>query len=187
MLLRVKTNKTKNEIRKITGYYGVSLTPVVFENDPGNVNVNIKIPDLENLQQITVLIDGTIDPIVFANTICDCKLIDTYNKDFTSVSPIDYLQIIYSHVNKTIGYYNEADAPVFVDVPEDTRIILLDIDKEAQVEVLVTVDSDNGSIMPSGSVFVPYGSDLLFTIVPDAGYEVDELRLDGNLVSPIIT
>ena len=37
----------------------------------------------------------------------------------------------------------------------------------------------NGSITPDGSVGVIEGDDAVFTFVPDAGYEVDKVKVDG--------
>ncbi|MDR1742895.1 MAG: Ig-like domain-containing protein [Dysgonamonadaceae bacterium] len=37
----------------------------------------------------------------------------------------------------------------------------------------------NGSISPSGSVLVNYGNSQKFTFIPDAGYEVDQVMVDG--------
>ncbi len=42
----------------------------------------------------------------------------------------------------------------------------------------------NGSITPSGTVSVVEGSDQTFDIVPDAGYEVDQLTVDGANITP---
>ena len=43
----------------------------------------------------------------------------------------------------------------------------------------------HGSIDPSGSVAVDYGAEQGFTIVPDMGYYVDSLYVDGASVGPV--
>jgi hypothetical protein len=43
-----------------------------------------------------------------------------------------------------------------------------------------------GSISPPGQVLVNYGSDLTFTITPDAGYYLSQLLVDGAPVTPIL-
>jgi hypothetical protein len=42
----------------------------------------------------------------------------------------------------------------------------------------------NGSIQPSGIILVDYGSPQLFSIVPDIGFHIEELRVDGIKVDP---
>jgi hypothetical protein len=37
----------------------------------------------------------------------------------------------------------------------------------------------NGSISPSGTVDVPSGTDITFSMTPDSGYEVDDVLVDG--------
>ncbi|MDT8272788.1 MAG: hypothetical protein RRA35_06315, partial [Desulfomonilia bacterium] len=39
---------------------------------------------------------------------------------------------------------------------------------------------ENGTIDPSGSTTVTYGSDQVFTFTPDTGYEVDTVTIDGQ-------
>jgi Tol biopolymer transport system component len=40
----------------------------------------------------------------------------------------------------------------------------------------------NGSISPSGNVTVNQGSDKLFTITPDTGYQIDDVLVDGSSI-----
>ena len=42
---------------------------------------------------------------------------------------------------------------------------------------------DHGSITPSGAVIVDSGSNVTFTMAPDAGYDIDELTVDGDPVA----
>jgi hypothetical protein len=48
--------------------------------------------------------------------------------------------------------------------------------------VLKAVAGENGSISPSGEVTVNEGDDIVFTVTPDPGYEVDTAMLDGKKV-----
>jgi uncharacterized repeat protein (TIGR02543 family) len=41
----------------------------------------------------------------------------------------------------------------------------------------------NGSIIPAGVTTVDYGANQLYSFSPNSGYEVDELRVDGSVVS----
>jgi hypothetical protein len=43
----------------------------------------------------------------------------------------------------------------------------------------------NGSITPSGLVTVNIGDNQTFTIVPDAGYQVNDVLVDGSSMGPL--
>ena len=43
----------------------------------------------------------------------------------------------------------------------------------------------HGSINPSGSITVNQGSDKSFTIIPDTGYQIDDVLVDGNSVGAV--
>ena len=43
----------------------------------------------------------------------------------------------------------------------------------------------HGSISPSGSVTVPVGTDKTFTITPDSGYHIADVRVDGESVGAV--
>jgi predicted ester cyclase len=45
----------------------------------------------------------------------------------------------------------------------------------------------NGAISPSGTVSVGYGEDETFTIVPDAGYHIQSVLVDGSSVGAVST
>jgi len=45
----------------------------------------------------------------------------------------------------------------------------------------------NGSISPSGVVTVDNGADQQFTITPDTGYHVGDVKIDGSSVGPVLT
>ena len=42
-----------------------------------------------------------------------------------------------------------------------------------------------GSINPSGAVAVNYGSDLVYNIVPDPGYDIEDVLIDNHSVGPL--
>ncbi len=46
---------------------------------------------------------------------------------------------------------------------------------------------DNGTIAPSGAVTVNQGADQVFTINPAAGYQVDDVKVDGTSVGAVIS
>jgi hypothetical protein len=56
----------------------------------------------------------------------------------------------------------------------------------AGTHTITATAGPNGSISPSGSVFVANGADQSFTITPNAGYHVASLTVDGTPVTPVI-
>lgn len=58
--------------------------------------------------------------------------------------------------------------------------------KWATSQYTITATSgENGTIEPSGVQTVDYGSYITFSFHPDEGYELDELMVDGEIVTPI--
>jgi len=50
----------------------------------------------------------------------------------------------------------------------------------------ITATADSGGvIIPSGIVYVPYGANSSFTIVPDSGYQIADVIIDGDSYGPI--
>ncbi len=82
-----------------------------------------------------------------------------------------------------------ADSFVVVPVRVDTLATILsyrltaDIDSTGPGNMLfpISVSSGpHGAIVPNGTVNVNYGSNALFTFLPDSGYHVDSLIVDGK-------
>lgn len=69
----------------------------------------------------------------------------------------------------SVTYSVPADVPE-TDAPADTRSIS-------------AVCGEGGSITPYGLVDVELGGSLTFTMLPDEGYELTQLKVDGNAVA----
>jgi hypothetical protein len=54
---------------------------------------------------------------------------------------------------------------------------------EVPPDTIVATAGSNGSITPSGTVQVPKGSNQTFTILPDTGYHVDSVFVDGATIT----
>jgi len=52
----------------------------------------------------------------------------------------------------------------------------------APTYTIIASAGENGTINPSGEITVPVGGSQIFTFIPDAGYEVDQLFIDDALV-----
>ncbi len=57
--------------------------------------------------------------------------------------------------------------------------------KERGVNAGINVIGRNGRIVPSGPVTVVDGSDLTFTITPDSGYDIEDVKVDGSSVGAV--
>lgn len=69
----------------------------------------------------------------------------------------------------------DIQAPHAISVMFKAVLALFDIHIEA---------GPGGSVNPVGDLAVPQGSTLVLDIVPDAGFELDVILLDGNPVQP---
>ncbi len=50
---------------------------------------------------------------------------------------------------------------------------------------ITTLPGPSGYISPSGAISVPDGGDQSFSIIPFAGYKIDDVLIDGNSIGPI--
>ncbi|HIY51867.1 MAG TPA: S-layer homology domain-containing protein [Candidatus Olsenella avicola] len=58
---------------------------------------------------------------------------------------------------------------------------------EADARTITASAGANGTISPSGTIKVPLGSDQTFTITPNQGYEIADVRVDGKSVGAVGT
>jgi len=54
------------------------------------------------------------------------------------------------------------------------------IEKASITFTITAIANEHGSITPQGEVTVTYGQDMIFTITPDAEYEIVNVTVDGN-------
>ena len=114
----------------------------------------------------------------------DCEVVAGGSVTLT-VSPNDGYMVSSVLVN-----YSEVEL-------SDGKLVLSDIDGNKVVSVTfeeieytetVTVSvGDNGTVSPSGDVPVAYGDDLTISIVPDEGYRISKVTLDGEDVTSSVT
>ncbi|MEO0024096.1 MAG: hypothetical protein RL196_537 [Actinomycetota bacterium] len=53
----------------------------------------------------------------------------------------------------------------------------------ASYDIVASVDSGNGTISPTGTTAVTPGNNQTYTITPDAGWVINDIRVDGTLTS----
>ena len=95
----------------------------------------------------------------------------------------------------TFSHYENEDLRKGDALPQDGITINLVYTKDETQEpqpgpddktfTITATAGDHGSISPSGEVEVKEGDDLTFTITPDAGYKIDQIKVDGNVVETV--
>gem|GEM_PF-1247018 len=52
---------------------------------------------------------------------------------------------------------------------------------------ITAIAGENGTIFPSGTLTAEYGSSKTFTITPNSGYHITEVKVDGTSIGPVTT
>jgi len=52
---------------------------------------------------------------------------------------------------------------------------------------ITAIAGENGTIFPSGTLTAEYGSSKTFTIIPNSGYHIAEVKVDGTSIGPVTT
>ena len=75
---------------------------------------------------------------------------------------------------------------------EETASVVMDSDKVVTAgflvkkrEIILARSGANGTIEPSGTVYVNAGRDITFTMIPDEGYRVSDVKVDGKSAGAI--
>jgi hypothetical protein len=88
-------------------------------------------------------------------------------------------------VEKGQGYYARLD----LNVDEQGFIVSFSLSEvrpqNGQINTITASAGENGSISPSGSVWVDYGADQSFTITASTGYSVADVLVDGVSVGAV--
>ena len=80
-----------------------------------------------------------------------------------------------------------ADPEPNCDSPAATQIWLQEVIVGPNEHLITVIGGSHGTIDPSGPVVVADGADQTFTITPDAGYVVADVRVDGASVGVVTT
>jgi hypothetical protein len=148
--------------------------PIVFTS--GVTNVYIALADttggLNLLQRSTYITasagtNGHISPNGIATVVLGGSLRFVMTAD--SAFQVDSVLVDDVLVDSTAGY-----TFTNVTVPHTIRVTF-----KVQQLAISAVAGPNGTITPSGTVLVPYGSDQTFTISPTGSYQVDSVIVDG--------
>ena len=89
----------------------------------------------------------------------------------------------YAFTGWTYGQQNEPNKNVTIPVGTTGR---LEFEAHWVETVLITATAgDNGTITPSGAVAVPKGEDKTFTITPNDGYHIRDVKVDDQSVGAV--
>ena len=69
--------------------------------------------------------------------------------------------------------------------PGDTVTLTVSLGREEMEFTVVATAGKGGSISPSGTITVKEGESLTVTLTPDEGYEIAQLRIDGESVGAV--
>lgn len=83
-------------------------------------------------------------------------------------------------LNILINNGNDTYVYTIPSVYEDHNII---VTLEKYKYTISAVAGDGGKISPSGNLLVQYNSSLSFKIVPDSGYRINQITIDGNPIT----
>jgi hypothetical protein len=115
----------------------------------------------------------------------------TYHADASSVEsiPLFYLYEWHFIVNRDFNYMSDPRiAALTIDrvkaTTENTRgLVRFVTGQQAPTLTITASKGEHGNITPSGSVTINYGDNQIFTITPDNGFIVDQILVDGSLVT----
>jgi hypothetical protein len=85
-------------------------------------------------------------------------------------------------VKWTIGGTDYTDNPITITMDSDKTVIA---DFEIDTFIINAKAGPGGTITPSGTVIVNYGADQTFTIIPDAGHVVADVKIDGTSIGAV--
>ena len=92
------------------------------------------------------------------------------------------------------GFTNSSDYPITSGAYQinnrgacDTFVCKFNSDLAADTYTINATAGSSGTIVPSGSITVNYGSDQIFTITPDTGYHILDVLVDNVSVGSVST
>jgi len=191
---------------------GGTITPISAKVDYGGFQTFMISTDAGYVVN-RVLVDGcsvgAVTCYVFSNVTSDHTISATFTKTACvivayagsngSISPSGSVVVDYnsSHtftVTPDIGYaVNETLVDGYRVSLTDSKYTFSDVTSDhvitvnfSQTGYMITASSgDNGCISPAGSTFVSYGNCLTYAVVPDEGYKVSDVLVDGNSVGAV--
>lgn len=93
-------------------------------------------------------------------------------------------------VSSVLVNYSEvelSDGKLVLSDIDGNKVISVTFEEIEYIETVTVSVGDNGTVSPSGDVPVAYGDDLTISIVPDEGYRISKVTMDGEDVTSSVT
>ena len=139
-----------------------------FSNITSDHTINVTFKKIVHTITVTAGSNGMISPN--GNVSVNHGKDQTFTITPNSGYEIDTLKVDGVDAKATNNTYT------FINVTSDHTI---NVTFKKIVHTITATAGSNGTISPSGSVSVNYGTDKTFTIKPNSGYEIDTLKVDG--------
>jgi len=154
---------------------------------------------------VGIVTEYTFKNVTANHTISVDFEIDTYTLTATagsnvSISPSDKVKVNHGSnqtflITPNTGYHvvdvivdsasvGAVTSYTFTNVTSEHTIAAI---SEINSYTLTATAGDNGNISPSGTLKVKYGSNIVFSIIPDKGAKLVDLVVDGKSIGPIIS
>ena len=93
-------------------------------------------------------------------------------------------QILVDGVSVPVTNPNTTNEYTFTNIDKNHQIIaLFDLNCPGQKYTINSIAHEGGTISPNGLSYYEEGSSASYTITPESGYVIDELKVDNNLVT----
>ncbi len=117
--------------------------------------------------------NGTIDPIG------DVVVSHWDTQGFSIIPDVGYHVLDVLVDGESIG---AVDTFTFINVFQNRSIMA---SFGLNIYSIIATSGENGSILPSGNVLIAHGMDTTFTFVPDTGYYVYNVVVNGDSIGPV--
>lgn len=160
----------------------------------GSINIVDVVMDSDHVLEATFR-DATDDDILV--TIDVDVVVETTGAEYGSITPSGTVRVprggsLVIDISLNSGYFLDGLAVNGVPQSPETRFIIKDIQAQMDIDItlchvvsshIVTIESTGrGKVSPSGDVTVQHGGDLTMTFIPDSGYRLSSLEIDGKSV-----
>ena len=173
--------------------FSVVMTNAAIESSPTYPAELIVYYNVVQGYHITTIADGcgTLDILYLGDTIH--KAVNSINHPDTVISYIPEYDSITISIHpctcyEATVYVNGAYVLGPVTGGDYTHLVTQDDTITVEFTIIrydvIASAGDGGTISPIGTTTVDCGDDLLFTLIPDFCFEIDELTVDGATVSP---
>ena len=198
----ITVNKGDDQSFTITPNTGYQIDDVLVDGSSIGVENSYNFNNVTEDHTISAsFIEEVINhaPVINSTPITTATQDETYNYDVNAVDS-DGDDLTYSLTTKPSGMIINSSTGLITWTPSstgdyDVTVKASDGDLFDTQEYAITVSSvvpdtftitasagSNGSINPSGDVTVNEGSDQLFNITPDSGYQIDDVLVDGSSI-----